>query len=269
MVDWYSGDADYTLTVTITYGGGSGSWGTGGKYAIVIGISDYQSISDLNFCDEDAWDWYNFLTGEGYEVHVYGDNHQTNYPRYDGLATEATVRTAIQELAAHAQAGDQVVITTSGHGGADETNGWYYSGGGATNDVTAFLCMYDSSGGSTGNYYESELMSDLGGFTSGVQITMIVDHCHSGGFIPNIQALSNSGDILFQATCTGNGYGYDEPSFSNGKFSYWMLQAFSNGQTTWESAFDWIMVSGRYLPVDNAADNPQEFDGNTGANNTP
>jgi hypothetical protein len=48
MVDWYSGDADYTLTATITYGGGgggTGSWGTGGKYAIIVGISDYQSIS--------------------------------------------------------------------------------------------------------------------------------------------------------------------------------------------------------------------------------
>jgi hypothetical protein len=64
MVDYYSGDADYTLTVTITYGGGgSGSWGTGGKYAIIVGISDYASISDLSYCDEDATDWYNFLVG--------------------------------------------------------------------------------------------------------------------------------------------------------------------------------------------------------------
>ena len=163
MVRSYSGSGAYDLTVTVTYdnGGGSGSWGNGGKYAIVIGISDYESINDLNYCDEDASDWYNFLTNHGYEVHVHGDNHQANYPRYDGLATEANVRAAIQELAQHATAGDQVVITSSGHGGADETNGWQYSGGGGTNDVTSFLCMWDSSSGTNGNYYEDKLSQTL------------------------------------------------------------------------------------------------------------
>ncbi|MFW9990688.1 MAG: pre-peptidase C-terminal domain-containing protein [Candidatus Odinarchaeota archaeon] len=270
MVRSYSGTGPYQLTVTITYGGGGGDdWGTGGKYAIVIGISDYQSISDLSYCDEDATDWYNFLTGKGYEVHVYGDSHSSNYPRYDGLATESNVRAAVQGLAAHAQPGDSVAIMTSGHGGADETNGWYYSGGGEYNTVTSFLCMYDSSSGSSGNYYESEIVSDLGLFSAGVKITLAVDHCHSGGIGPNVAGLSIYSSILMLTTCSGNGYGYDEPTYQNGKFTYWLLQAFSSGQTSWEGAFSWIMNTGRYLPVDNAADNPQIFDGNTGTNYYP
>jgi hypothetical protein len=96
MVDWYSGDDDYQLTATITYGGSSGgSWGNGGAYAIIVGISDYASINDLSYCDEDATDWYNFLAGQGYECHVYGDGHTSNYPRHDGTATESNVRSAI------------------------------------------------------------------------------------------------------------------------------------------------------------------------------
>lgn len=35
---------------------------TGNKFAVIVGISDYKTISDLSFCDEDATDWYNFLT---------------------------------------------------------------------------------------------------------------------------------------------------------------------------------------------------------------
>jgi hypothetical protein len=140
MVRSYSGTGSYDLTVTINYGGG-GNWGTGGKYAILVGISDYQSISDLSYCDEDATDWYWQLDGLGYECHVYGDGHTSNYPRYDGTATEATVRADMQDLAAHAQSGDTVVFATSGHGSG---NGY----------GSSYLCMWDCSG-SAGCYYDT------------------------------------------------------------------------------------------------------------------
>lgn len=32
------------------------------KYAVIFGISDYSAISDLTYCDEDATDWYNYLS---------------------------------------------------------------------------------------------------------------------------------------------------------------------------------------------------------------
>jgi hypothetical protein len=252
MVDYWSGDADYTLTATITYGG-SGSWGTGGKYAIIVGISDYQSISDLSYCDEDATDWYNQLNAMGYECHVYGDGHTSNYPRYDGTATEATVRAAVQELANHAQAGDQVCFITSGHG----------SGNGAG---SSYLCMYDCSG-SAGCYYDTELAADVGGFASGVDIFVFIDHCYSGGMGPELMALSNSQYIYCATTCTEDGYGWDDPTHQNGMWTYWFLDAswqnqYSNnpGQSM-ESVFTWAHDN---YPK-SGGDEPQEFDGNTGS----
>jgi hypothetical protein len=248
MVDYYSGDADYTLTVTITYGGGgSGSWGTGGKYAIIVGISDYASISDLSYCDEDATDWYNFLVGRGYECHVYGDGHTSNFPRYDGTAYESTVRAAVQELANHASAGDEVMFVTSGHGAGDG-NG------------NSYLCMYDCSG-SSGCYYDYELQSDFSGFATGVNIMVFVDHCYSGGLGPEL--LASHDTIYITTTCTEDGYGYDEPTYQNGAWTYEYLQKYWVGNPTAsaESIYDQASASYSY----SGGDACMEFDGFPGS----
>jgi hypothetical protein len=63
MVRVYSGSGSYDLTVTLSTATPPEPWGNGGKYAIIVGISDYASISDLSYCDEDASDIYNFLNG--------------------------------------------------------------------------------------------------------------------------------------------------------------------------------------------------------------
>jgi hypothetical protein len=250
MVDWYSGDADYTLTATITYGGGgggTGSWGTGGKYAIIVGISDYQSISDLSYCDEDASDIYNFLNGQGYECHVYGDGHTSNYPRYDGDAYESTVRTAVQELANHAQSGDTVIFTTSGHGSGDG-NG------------NSYLCMYDCSG-SSGCYYDYELQSDFSGFASGVNIMVFVDHCYSGGLGPELQA--SHGSIYITTTCTEDGYGYDEPTHQNGAWTYEFFEKYWVGNPSWSAEYVYDQASASYPHT--GGDACMEFDGFSGS----
>jgi hypothetical protein len=252
MVDWYSGDDDYVLTATITYGGGGGGdWGTGGKYAIIVGISDYASISDLSYCDEDATDWYNQLTALGYECHVYGDGHTSNYPRHDGYATEANVRAAMQGLADHAQSGDQVAFITSGHG----------SGNGAG---SSYLCMYDCSG-SAGCYYDTELAADVGDFDSGVNIFVFIDHCYSGGMGPELMSLSNSQYIYCTTTCTEDGYGYDDSQHSNGAWTYYFLDYtwqshFSGNQgQSMESIFDYAAANYPHSGGDAA----MEFDGST------
>jgi hypothetical protein len=210
MVQVYSGSGAYSLTVTLSTATPPAPWGTGGKYAIIVGISDYASINDLSFCDEDATDFYNKLYPMGYECRVYGDGHTANFPRHDGKATEATVRASIQGLAAVAKAGDTVCFITSGHGSGDG-NG------------ESYLCMYDCSG-STGCYYDHEIAADLGLFVAGVNIFFFVDHCYSGGIGPEIMALPNNDYIFMTTTCTANGYGYDEPSYSNGAWTYEFLE---------------------------------------------
>ena len=247
MVDWYSGDADYTLTATITYGGGGGSWGTGGKYAIIVGISDYLSISDLSYCDEDATDWYNFLNGQGYECHVYGDGHTSNYPVYTGDAYEATVRSAVQELANHAQAGDEVLFITSGHGSGDG-NG------------NSYLCMYDCSG-SSGCYYDYELAADIGGFGLDVNIMVFIDHCYSGGMGPELMNLNQK--IYCTTTCTEDGYGYDDPTHQNGAWTYEFLEKYWVGSPTSSAESIYDQASASY--PHSGGDACMEFDGFTGS----
>jgi hypothetical protein len=264
MVDYYSGSGAYTLLVTLTSGGGGGDgdWGTGGKYAIIMGISDYQSISDLSYCDEDAYDFYTFLTGKGYECHVFYDgsaasNKFASIPTSTGagvsgkiaLGTESNVRSAIQGLAAVAVSGNTVAYVTSGHGSGDGAG-------------SSYLCMYDCSG-SAGCYYDTEIKADLALFATGVKIFFFVDHCYSGGIGPEIMALGNKANIYMTTTCTANGYGYDYPTGSNGAWTYYFLELNLNNSpsASMESTFTAAAASYPYT----GGDAPMQFDGNTGS----
>jgi len=248
MVRVYSGSGNYQLTVTLQEPQ-STEWGNGGKYAIIVGISNYWSVNDLSYCDEDATDWYNQLNSLGYECHVYGDD-TSPYPIYTGEATEANVRAALVELAAHAQAGDQVAFVTSGHGSGDGHG-------------SSFLCMLDCDG-SAGCYYDTELAADISQFADGVDIFIFVDHCYSGGLIPEISALSISSHIFMTTTCTDNGYGYDDSQHSNGAWTYyflaysWQSHYSNNAGQTMESVFTYAHSNYPY----GGGDEPQVFDGN-------
>jgi hypothetical protein len=261
MVKSYSGTGSFTITCTLTTGGGSGgAWGTGGKYAVIVGISDYQSISDLSFCDEDAKDWYSFLTGKGYECHVFYDqsytsNTFTSIPTSTGAgvsgkvasATEANVRAAIQALAAYAVSGNQVAFVTSGHGAGDGAG-------------SSYLCMYDCSG-SAGCYYDTEMKADFNLFNSGVKLFVFIDHCYSGGLGPEMLTIACKANMYMTTTCTANGYGYDDSAHSNGAWTYYFGEnyLFSHGTSSLEAVFDATTPGYPYT----GGDAPMEFDGST------
>jgi hypothetical protein len=253
MVQVYSGSGAYQLTVTLSAATPPAPWGTGGKYAILVGISDYSAINDLSFCDEDATDFYNKIYPMGYECRVYGDGHTADYPRHDGKATEAIVRGAIQGLAAHAVAGDTVVFVTSGHGSGDG-NG------------ESYLCMWDCSG-SAGCYYDHELAADIGLFAAGVNVFILIDHCYSGGMGPELMALGNKAYIYCTTTCTENGYGYDDSAHSNGAWTYEFLEktwiGFYGGAV--HTAMETIYTKAASTYPHTGGDACMAFDGNTGA----
>jgi hypothetical protein len=253
MVQVYSGSGAYQLTVTLTVSTPPAPWGTGGKYAIIVGISDYSAINDLSFCDEDATDFYNKIYPMGYECRVYGDGHTADYPRHDGKATEAIVRGAIQGLAAHAVAGDTVVFVTSGHGSGDG-NG------------ESYLCMWDCSG-SAGCYYDHELAADIGLFAAGVNVFILIDHCYSGGMGPELMALGNKAYIYCTTTCTADGYGYDDSAHSNGAWTYEFLEktwiGFYGGAV--HTAMETIYTKAASTYPHTGGDACMAFDGNTGA----
>ena len=116
------------------------------KYALIIGVSDYKVISDLSFCDEDATDWYNYLSPLGYQITLLGDSHPENYPKYDGVASEYNVKNAWATIIAQADENDVVAFISSGHGsqvniGARRRRDRIY---------VQVLCMWDTSGGEDG-----------------------------------------------------------------------------------------------------------------------
>jgi len=100
-------------SITVIVDNGAGGGGSGGgdgivrKWALCIGISDYDgTANDLNYCDDDARDWANFLNSQGYHV----------VTLWDSQATADNIEEKINELLASEDADDYVVFTYSGHG---------------------------------------------------------------------------------------------------------------------------------------------------------
>jgi PKD repeat protein len=91
-----------TQPVTVSIGGGDVN-----KYALVIGISDYNGTSsDLQYCDDDAQDWKNFFQGEQYTVTTLIDQQ----------ATAQEIVDALYDLATIADGDDYIAFAYSGHG---------------------------------------------------------------------------------------------------------------------------------------------------------
>jgi hypothetical protein len=78
-----------------------------GKYALVIGISDYKGTrNDLTYCDDDAIDWGKRLVAAGYRV----------ISLLDLKATKSAIETEVNNLAALSVAGNEIALCYSGHG---------------------------------------------------------------------------------------------------------------------------------------------------------
>jgi hypothetical protein len=257
MVVSYSGTGAYTLTVTNTYGT-TPPPPTGDKFAVIVGISNYKSINDLSFCDEDATDWFNYLVNVcGYaaaNIRILGDGG-TYYPQACyGKATEANYKACLTWLFAHS--GAEVAFITSGHGSGDGAG-------------ESYLCAWDCSSGESGedgSFYDHELATLVGAATAS-KIFIFIDHCYSGGLGPELMALSNKAAIFCSTTCTANGYGYDEPSVSNGAWTAQFVhttleQHFGSSAATTMEAAQTYAASGYSHTGGDAA---MVFDGNTGS----
>lgn len=241
------------------------------KYAVIVGISDYKAISDLSYCDEDANDWYYYLTnsktsstasegnfayslGESYDyIWVYGDK-TSSYAKYDGAATEYNVKNALKSVVENATSSDLILFATSGHGSS--------SGG------KSYLCMWDSGSGESGedgNLYDNELSTILKNAVAD-RIFVLIDHCNSGHFCSELATMPNAAKVFVTTTCTIDGYGYDDTGSKNGMFTeYFLNKGLRNGQSgnatnqNMEANFKW--VDDNYPKT--GADNPQVFDGDT------
>ncbi|MCF2141809.1 MAG: Ig-like domain-containing protein [Candidatus Lokiarchaeota archaeon] len=229
---------------------------TGGKYALIVGISDYKAINDLSYCDEDATDWYNYLISIGYEssnIIVLGDTNTANYPKYDGIATEYNIKYYLNWLAD--QSGE-IAYITSGHGSGDGAG-------------SSYICAWDCASGEDGedgDLYDTEIAAILQTAIAD-DIFVFIDHCYSGGIGPDLMAMGNAAKVYCTTTCTENGYGYDDSTHQNGAWTYYFLEYTlinyygSSATTAMEDAFAHAAADYPHT----GGDAPMEFDGNTGS----
>ena len=162
----------------------------GGKYALVIGISDYAgTANDLTYCDDDAIDWRNYLQGQGYTVTVL----------LDGAATKVAFEAAVADLVALSIAGNEIAFAYSGHGSRG-------------NMISADLTYISSSW--------------FGGMFAGVGSTKMAfnfDACQIGAFGT---ALNAPGRVIALASDTRR-YSYDgTAAMANGVFTYYQMLGF-------------------------------------------
>jgi hypothetical protein len=233
-------------------GGSTGGVGTAGpaskagadgivkKYALCVGVSNYidPRIGDLSYCDEDAADWKSYLQGKGYSTSSLVDSQ----------AKETSVENALFSIIAAADADDQIVFATSGHGTS--------SGG---KQLLLYADCYGS--GSDGDGFVAGIVPDVelknwfAKCTS--KVVIIVDHCNSGGLGEAVHT-----GMILQTTCGASGYGYDVPEYQNGAFTYWYCHKAlqTQGYTSAEAAFTWVKANYPY----GGKDAPTQMDSLTG-----
>jgi hypothetical protein len=214
------------------------------KWAVVIGISDYQGVAhDLRYCDDDARDMYNYLLAKGYP--------KGNIKLLlDKKATAKAIISAIDWLNSWEGPNSEVVFFYSGHGS-------YYDG---YNDSDSE--QRDEAIVSTDLYLilDGQLRQKFSTFSS-QKISFTFDSCFSGG-MDDLQA---SGRVIV-AACGENQYSWDGTSDQqNGVFTYYYVGTPSAGLQTYgtvEGAFEYAAPLARdfVLHQYNAYMNPQMYD---------
>jgi hypothetical protein len=170
-------------------------------WAVIVGVSDYQYINDLHYCDDDALE----LTAAF--LPVWGVGHIKCL--VDSQATKANILDAIDWLADNADADDTVLFSFSGHGD-NYLNGYFYT----YNSLTTSY---------TNDISSSELASAFRQVHAG-KTAIILDICYAGTFQNN---LANNGRVIMMA-CRSNEESEESRILSNGVFTYYILQAIDN-----------------------------------------
>ncbi|MFW9932831.1 MAG: caspase domain-containing protein [Candidatus Thorarchaeota archaeon] len=247
------GPQDFMISVTEASYGQSVSQKSV-HWAVVVGISDYKAIGDLRFCDDDANDWYAYLTVLGYENIIVLGDHTNIYTQYDGLATEYNVKNALQYVVENAGIKDTIAFISSGHGSGDSRG-------------SSLLCMWDITAGEDGEdgyLWDYEVASILQ-YAQSESIFVFLDHCFAGGFGNDLMAMPNSDNIYAAVTCDIMGMGWDAGEYNNGLWTYFFLEYTLIGVFEFDPRLDMetaFLVAESVYPYRGGAHHPQEYDGN-------
>jgi len=200
------------------------------KWALIIGISDYAgTVNDLNYCDDDAQDFYNAL------VNIYDWKPSHIIVLINEQATEAAIMSAIDVLSTREQAGDEVVFFYSGHGSL------------STYDIDSDNerkdeCIIPYECQQSYFIWDGELKMEFSTFESN-RIMFFFDSCYAGGMTD----LVAPGRLILMA-CGENQLSIESSTWENGQFTYYFADQGmlnhkadlnSDQKVTFEEAFDY------------------------------
>ncbi|OSZ80604.1 hypothetical protein CAP36_04960 [Chitinophagaceae bacterium IBVUCB2] len=163
----------------------------GNVYAIIVGISDYKLVPDLQYAHKDAQAFESFLLSEGG-----GKVPVANIETFvNGNATRTNVGDAISVLARKAKPGDRVYFFFAGHGDMEDL----------TQIENGLLLLHNSP---NGNYFgmNDDVLEilDLKRYLSplaqrGIEMIFIVDACHSGNLKGGVEGVQQTASALTAA----------------------------------------------------------------------
>jgi hypothetical protein len=219
---------------------------------VIVGISDYQNLTDLNYADDDAQDIYNRLTGAGWvpaEITLL----------IDSQGNRTAIQNAIGYVASQAHSQDLFLFFFSGRGGQGTDESLPPEGDG----LDEYLYPYDSLTAS----YDNDIRDDqLNTWLSAILATkvVIIDSPCSGGFISD---LSHVGSVIL--TASGESEGNSEfPAAQNSVFSYYVgkaLMGYADTNSNGVSAEEVYAYSAPLVQAyTNNQQNPQIYDGVAG-----
>jgi len=162
----------------------------GGKYALVIGISDYKgTANDLTYCDDDATDWKSRLIKEGYTV----------TELLDLQATKTNIENAVNALASQSVAGNEIAFCYSGHGSKG-------------NIISTDLYYIGS------KWFKTKFAN-----SASSKMMFCFDACQIGAMATDL----NSGGRVIAVASNKTSYSYDgDATMKNGVFTYYQMIGF-------------------------------------------
>jgi len=207
-------------------------------WAVIAGVSNYLYINDLNYCDDDAQEIYNAL--------VTDPNWNSSHINLliDNQATKSGIYSAINNVLYGGFDQDDVFLFYfSGHGTyyydeqpIDEIDGW-----------DEYICSYDMESTDMSTAIRDDELEEW--FNVGIRGAVILDTCHSGGFVkynnfvskcvllPGVpkkviakgdgftKDLETLDNIVVLTACDDDETSWEHPSLQHGVFTYYVLEA--------------------------------------------
>lgn len=223
------------------------------RYAIIIGIADYQYINDLDYPDDDANSLYQELLSEG------GFAADRVRLLLNGQATKAAIQDAIVNwLDPRETSTDAVVIFFAGHGSRSSPSS-------EPDNFDEYLIPYNFNSYANTAIRDDELDGWLDTLESG-RIIFIADSCFSGGLIGTAEAESlrcrclpplddsgtdaprdggfirhiNQNGRLVLAASAENESSWESSTLKHGVYTHYLLQALETSSADTRDANGWI-----------------------------